>query len=98
MDSHRPWLCTLQKQNTEISKQIFPEKEYWCLSPHFHIHASVSDLYIPTISLPIVLKEIFRPFLGLFKSLTHRHMNVEIGAQTTLFPEQEYISGIFVAV
>ncbi len=36
----------LQRQNTEISKQIFPEKEYRGLSPNFHIHASVSDLYI----------------------------------------------------
>ncbi len=44
-----------QRQNTEISKQIFPEKEYRGLSPYFHIHASLSDLYIPTIGLPIVL-------------------------------------------
>jgi hypothetical protein len=36
---------TLQRQNTEISKQIFPEKEYRGLSPSFHIHASVSDLF-----------------------------------------------------
>ncbi len=49
---------TLQRQNTEISKQIFPEKEYRGLSPNFHIHASVSDLYIPTIGLPILLEEI----------------------------------------
>ncbi len=35
-------------------KQIFPE-EYRGLSPNFHIHASVSDLYIPTISLPFLL-------------------------------------------
>ncbi len=39
----------LQRQNTIISKQIFPEKEYRGLSPNFHINASVSDLYIPTI-------------------------------------------------
>ncbi len=42
---------TLQRQNTEISKQIFTEKEYRGLSPNFHIHASVSDLYIPMIGL-----------------------------------------------
>jgi hypothetical protein len=36
---------TLQRQNTEILKQIFPEKEYRGLSPDFHIHASVSYLY-----------------------------------------------------
>jgi hypothetical protein len=27
-----------------------------------------------------------------------RHMNVEIGAEAALFPEKEYIYGIFVAV
>jgi hypothetical protein len=50
----------LQRQNTEISKQIFPEKEYRGLSPNFHIHVTVSDLYIPTIGLPILLEEICR--------------------------------------
>ncbi len=29
---------TLQRQNTENWKQIFPEKELSCLSPNFHIH------------------------------------------------------------
>ncbi len=62
---------TLQRQNTEISKQIFPEKEYRGLSPNFHIHVSVSDLYIPTIGgLPILLEEICGPILGLYKLLT----------------------------
>ncbi len=61
---------TLQRQNTEISKQIFQEKEYRGLSPNFHIHAPVSDLYISTIDLHIVLEEICRPILGPHKSLT----------------------------
>jgi hypothetical protein len=39
---------TLQRHNTENSKQIFPDKELLGLSPNFHIHMSVSDLYIPT--------------------------------------------------
>ncbi len=43
----------LQRQKTDISKQIFPEKEYRGLSPNFHIHGSVSDLCIPVIGLPI---------------------------------------------
>ncbi len=34
---------TLQRQNTEIFKEIFSEKEYWGLSPNFYIHASVFD-------------------------------------------------------
>jgi hypothetical protein len=63
-------LDTLQRQNTEISKQIFPEKEYRRLSPNFHIHVSVSVLYIPTIGLPILLEEKCRPILGLYKPLT----------------------------
>ncbi len=65
----RQKINTLQRQNTEISKQIFPEKEYRGLSPNFHIHASVSDLYIPTVSLSILLEEICGPVLGLYKSL-----------------------------
>jgi hypothetical protein len=63
-------LPTLQRQNTEISKQIFPEKEYRGLSSNFHIQTSVSILYIPTIGVPILLDEICRPMLGLYKSLT----------------------------
>jgi hypothetical protein len=48
---------TLQGQNTEISEQIFPEKELLDLSPSFHIHVPVSDLQIPRICLPILLPE-----------------------------------------
>ncbi len=33
---------TLQIQNAENLKQIFPEKEYRGLSPNFQIHVSVS--------------------------------------------------------
>jgi hypothetical protein len=47
----------LQRHNTENLKQIFPEKELRSLSPNFHIHVSVSDLYVPTIGLPILLQE-----------------------------------------
>jgi hypothetical protein len=63
-------LTTPQRQNTDISKQIFPEKEYRGLSPNFHIHVSVIDLYIPTIGLPILLEEICGPLLGLCETLT----------------------------
>ncbi len=46
-------MCTtLQRTNNENSKQIFPEKELRGHSPNFHIHVSVSHLYIPTIDLP----------------------------------------------
>jgi hypothetical protein len=48
---------TLQRHNTENLKSIFPEKEMCGLSPNFHIQASVSDLYIPTIGVPILVQE-----------------------------------------
>jgi hypothetical protein len=38
-------MYTLHRRNTENSKPIFQEKELRHLSPNFHIHVSVSDLY-----------------------------------------------------
>ncbi len=35
---------------------LFPKQNYNVLSPNFHIHVSVSDLYIPRIGLPILLQ------------------------------------------
>ncbi len=62
---------SLQRHNNENSKQIFPEKELRGLSPDFHIHVSVSDLYIPTmVCLYILLQEICGPILRIDKSLT----------------------------
>jgi hypothetical protein len=48
-------------------QKIFPEKKYRGLSPNFHIHASVNDLYFPAIGLPILLEDVFRLILGLYK-------------------------------
>jgi hypothetical protein len=48
---------TLQRYNTENSKQIFPEEELRGLSPNSYIYKSVIDSYIPAISLPILLQE-----------------------------------------
>jgi hypothetical protein len=59
-----------KEKNAENLKQIFPEKEYRDLSPNFHIHVSVSELYIPTMELPFLLEEICGPILGIYKSLT----------------------------
>jgi hypothetical protein len=65
-----PVFYTLQRQNAENLKQIFPEKEYRGLSHNFHIHVSVSELYIPTVGLPFLLEEICGPILRIYKSLT----------------------------
>ncbi len=48
---------TLQRTNAENSEQIFPEQELFGHSPNFHNHLSVSNFYIPTIDLPILLQE-----------------------------------------
>jgi hypothetical protein len=57
---------TLQRKNAENWKQIFPEKKYRGLSPNFHIHVSVSELYIPTMELPFLLEKIYGPILGIY--------------------------------
>jgi hypothetical protein len=41
----------------ENLKKISPEKELRGVSRNFHIHVSVSDLFIPKIGLPILLQE-----------------------------------------
>jgi hypothetical protein len=47
----------MQRHYTENSKQILPGNELRGLRRNFHIHMSVSDLYIPRIGLPILLQE-----------------------------------------
>ncbi len=41
----------------EICIYVFPGMELRALSPNFHIHVSVNDLYIPTFGPPIVLQQ-----------------------------------------
>jgi hypothetical protein len=50
------------------------------LSPNSYIYVSVSDLYIPTIGLPILLQENRWTDRGNIK-IAHRYMNVEIGTE-----------------
>ncbi len=64
-----PTKCTAKTQYRKFER-IFLEKELRGHSPNFHIHVSVSDLYIPTIDLHFLLQEICGPILGIYKSLT----------------------------
>ncbi len=49
---------TLQGHCTENSKQIFPGMKLCGHVPNFHIHVSLSLIYISTISPPILLQQI----------------------------------------
>jgi hypothetical protein len=76
----------------KILKQIFPEKELCSRSPNFHIHVSVGDLNISTITLPILLQEntVFGPILGIYTPITDTHHNSQ--------KRNTCVNGIFVAV
>ncbi len=52
------------------SEYIFLFWELRGLSPNFHIHVSLSDLYIPRISLHISSSRTGRPIVGIYNSLT----------------------------
>ncbi len=56
-----------QRHNTENSKQIFSEKELCGLSPNFHIHVSVNNLYI-------LIKYVDRSWEYICKLLTDTRM------------------------
>jgi hypothetical protein len=73
---HSGTLASLQRHNKENSRQIFPKKELRGLSPGFHIHVSVSDLYISVIGLPILLQENMWTDPGnINRSQTHEYGN-----------------------
>jgi hypothetical protein len=62
--------AALQRHCIENWKQIFPEKELCGLSPNFHIHVSVSDLYIPRSVCICCCRKICGLILGIYKTLT----------------------------
>ncbi len=77
----------LQRHNTENLNQIFPEKELRSLlSPNFHIHVSVSDLYIFPQSVCLFgYRKIWWTDPGIYKSLTDTRM-WELGQRAGAIP------------
>jgi hypothetical protein len=63
----RPYAAKIMNRKKE---KKFPRKEI--ARTDFYIHIYVSDLYIPTISLPILLQQytVGGPILGIYTSLT----------------------------
>jgi hypothetical protein len=43
-------------RNETVRPRYFLKQNYNVLSPNFHIHVSVSELYIPRIDLPVLLQ------------------------------------------
>ncbi len=86
-------LNTLQKNNSENSKQIFPEKELRGQFPH----SCVCERFINSHDRSS--HSTAGKYVDLsWECITHRHMNVEIGTEAAQFPEKQYIYGILVAV
>jgi hypothetical protein len=59
--------CTAKKKCRKFEANI-PRKGI--SGPNFHIHVSVSELYISTMEMLFLLEEISGPILGIYKSLT----------------------------
>jgi hypothetical protein len=63
---------------------LFPRQNFNVLSPNFHTHVSVSDLYIPRIGLPILLQPNRQTGPENVK-IADRYMNAGIGMRPHSF-------------
>jgi hypothetical protein len=63
-----PYLYSMHCNGNSVYTFLFWEQRG--LSPNFHIHVSLSDLYVPRISLHISSSGTGRPIVGIYNSLT----------------------------
>ena len=69
-DTAGEWRVHTAKTKCRKFETNIPRKGISGPQSQFPHSSSVSDLYIPTIGLPILLEELCGPILGLYKSLT----------------------------
>ncbi len=79
----------------EISIYVFLEKELRGLSPNFHSHVSLSDLYFLPIGPPFSCSRIGRPYKYINRSRKHECRNWDWAAKFLFW---EYLLQIFCIV
>jgi hypothetical protein len=88
------WFQFMFSQKWNCAAWLFPKQDYNVLPPNIHIHVSVTNLYIPRISMLFCCSQIGRVILGIHKSLTDTWMQ-DLGTIAEQLDFWEYINRIF---